>query len=239
MNTASQIFMVAAEIGDIEDAEGVLDGIEDLAGQLGASHRLITGLPMPNRPIGPLVLRNDWPDLQDDEETGDLPFRGDPILNMCLTIDSPINWRLNAAGDSESMITSGLMEAATRNGDTQLIAIPVRSINPYQACVVLAGPDLHLQAEDLVALHYLCARAFRRLLTLGRLSQSRPGDLSARERRVLELTAIGKTANEIGHLLKISQRTVHAHLQNASEKLNASNKTNTAIEAVRYAQISI
>jgi DNA-binding CsgD family transcriptional regulator len=56
---------------------------------------------------------------------------------------------------------------------------------------------------------------------------------------VVELSAVGKTANEIASVLKISQRTVHAHLQNASEKLRASNKTHTVVEALRYGQISM
>jgi DNA-binding CsgD family transcriptional regulator len=50
---------------------------------------------------------------------------------------------------------------------------------------------------------------------------------------------MGKTASEIAEELKISQRTVHAHLQNASEKLRASNKTHTVVEALRYGQISV
>jgi len=66
-----------------------------------------------------------------------------------------------------------------------------------------------------------------------------PGDLSARERRVVELSAGGKTAGQIASLLEISQRTVHAHLQNASEKLRASNKTHTVVEALRYGQITV
>lgn len=56
---------------------------------------------------------------------------------------------------------------------------------------------------------------------------------------MLELTAFGKTAGEIADVLDISQRTVHAHLQNASVKLNASNKTHTVVEALRYGQIRV
>jgi DNA-binding CsgD family transcriptional regulator len=40
-------------------------------------------------------------------------------------------------------------------------------------------------------------------------------------------------------VLKISKRTVHAHLQNASEKLRAHNKTHTVVEALRYGQITV
>ena len=39
--------------------------------------------------------------------------------------------------------------------------------------------------------------------------------------------------------LNISQRTVHAHLQNAGEKLDATNKTQAVVEALRYGQISL
>ena len=76
-------------------------------------------------------------------------------------------------------------------------------------------------------------------ISLGRIESQRPGDLSERERHVLQLTAIGKTAAEIADLLSISQRTVHAHLQNASDKMNASNKTHTVVEALRYGQIDL
>jgi LuxR family quorum sensing-dependent transcriptional regulator len=71
------------------------------------------------------------------------------------------------------------------------------------------------------------------------LLPERPGDLSGRERRVVALSAQGKTAGDIAKILGISQRTVHAHLQNASDKLHARNKTQTVIEALRYGQISL
>jgi DNA-binding CsgD family transcriptional regulator len=91
----------------------------------------------------------------------------------------------------------------------------------------------------MLALDYFCTEAFARLFDLNFVRRERPGDLSARERRVVELSAVGKTASEIATLLKISQRTVHAHLQNASEKLRASNKTHTVVEALRYGQIEV
>ena len=56
---------------------------------------------------------------------------------------------------------------------------------------------------------------------------------------MVALSAEGKTASDIAKLLAISQRTVHAHLQNASEKLRARNKTQTVIEALRYGQITV
>ena len=85
----------------------------------------------------------------------------------------------------------------------------------------------------------LCVAAFERLFALNYLRPERPGELSGRERKVVELSATGMTASEIAQILAISQRTVHAHLQNASDKLRALNKTHTVVEALRYGQISI
>jgi len=81
---------------------------------------------------------------------------------------------------------------------------------PYQACVIAVGAELGLDAKGLIAIDHFTMEGFRRLLALHHLRPDRPGDLSARERTVVELSAVGKTANEIASVLKISQRTVHA-----------------------------
>jgi len=55
--------------------------------------------------------------------------------------------------------------------------------------------------------------------------------LSSREIAVLRWTADGKTSGEISCILKIAERTVNFHINNAITKLNAANKTSAAIKA--------
>ena len=55
--------------------------------------------------------------------------------------------------------------------------------------------------------------------------------LSSREIAVLRWTADGKTAGEIAAILKIAERTVNFHVNNAVVKLNAANKTSAAVKA--------
>lgn len=55
--------------------------------------------------------------------------------------------------------------------------------------------------------------------------------LSNREVQVLRWTAEGKTSNEVADILKISERTVNFHINNAVTKLGAENKTAAAIRA--------
>ena len=60
----------------------------------------------------------------------------------------------------------------------------------------------------------------------------KPIPLTDREVEILRWTAIGKTAWEIGSILKISERTVNFHLQNLMGKFGVHNKTHAAAKAM-------
>lgn len=236
MTEMLELFEIAKKLNRATDPKHVLDVLETQLRQHGASHILITGLPMPNRPMDNLILRFRWPDLRRDGVELNTVSANDSIVPVCLTATRPFLWQ----SDSGEGDHSELLEAAgTSSGEVSALVIPVDDIDPFQAVIVCAGRNLSLSSETMSGIHILASVAIRRLIQLGYVSADRPGDLSARERCVLELTAMGKTASDIADLLKISQRTVHAHLQNAGSKLNASNKTHTVVEALRYAQIRI
>ncbi|WP_124982751.1 transcriptional activator protein SolR [Ralstonia solanacearum] len=56
--------------------------------------------------------------------------------------------------------------------------------------------------------------------------------LTAREREVLCWTGEGKTAYEIGQILRISERTVNFHVNNVLLKLAATNKVQAVVKAI-------
>jgi two-component system nitrate/nitrite response regulator NarL len=62
--------------------------------------------------------------------------------------------------------------------------------------------------------------------------------LSARERRVLELTAQGRSAREIGAELYLSPATVKTHLQGVYNKLGVSDRAAAVAEAMRRGVLS-
>lgn len=220
-------------ISDTNAAHHVLDVLESYLRRMGATHFLVTGLPMPNRPIDSLVHRFRWPDQRNDGIESTSLSATDSALMLGLASNRATVWTITA-GDMEH---SDLLAAAGEGN--QMIIIPVTELHPFQAFVFASGPSLNASKWELSELEVLAAAALSRLRDLGVVSGQRPGALSARERRVLELTAFGNTAGEIAEVLDISQRTVHAHLQNASVKLNASNKTHTVVEALRYGQIRV
>jgi DNA-binding CsgD family transcriptional regulator len=215
---------------DMTSGSQVIAALEAQFQSLGATHFVATGIPLPGRPIEPLVIRVNWADSK-----GPVTLRSDDAaLHRTMSSKRPAVWLESASGSGESALFAALGGMQTR-----IIAVPVCAFLPYQAALLIGGANLAIDTRALLALDYLVTEAFRRLFALGFVRVERPGDLSARERRVVELSAFGKTANEIADILEISQRTVHAHLQNASEKLAAHNKTHTVVEALRYGQITV
>lgn len=59
-----------------------------------------------------------------------------------------------------------------------------------------------------------------------------PEHLTAREREVLRWSADGKTADETGTILGITERTVTYHMTSAMDKLNTTNKTQAVAKAL-------
>jgi len=61
--------------------------------------------------------------------------------------------------------------------------------------------------------------------------------LSGREIECLKWASTGKTSWEISIILEISERTVTFHLTNTQKKLQAVNRTQAIVKAVRFGLI--
>jgi LuxR family quorum sensing-dependent transcriptional regulator len=233
MSSVSELAAEAMRFREMGNSEKILDALEGTFRLLSPTHFLVSTVPMPGRPVEPLVLRRHWSGRwPDDEVTSD-----DAVFREGVTLHRPV---LHDDITETLLLRSALCRAAVADGARSIIWIPVNAFQPYQAIVMVgfAGtPDM----DPLLLGGFECAtvEAFRQLFVLKAVPRERPGDLSGRERRVVALSAVGKTASDIAEALAISQRTVHAHLQNASDKLRARNKTQTVVEALRYGQIAL
>ncbi|CAN5255147.1 hypothetical protein BH10PSE9_BH10PSE9_23930 [soil metagenome] len=233
MVNAGGLIARSESFDEMTSGVGVLDALEAEMRAFGATHFLATGMPMPGRSIDPLILRMSWGDLR-----AHLSIKSqDPALQRAFMRRDAGLW--NETVDPPMEGESALLASMDAVGRRRLLLVPICAFLPYQAVVVAGGTELTLSIKAMLSVTHFVAAAFRRLFALDYLRPHRPGELSGRERRVLELSAMGKTANEIADILTISQRTVHARLQNASEKLGAENKTHTVVEALRYGQIRV
>jgi LuxR family quorum sensing-dependent transcriptional regulator len=232
---AADLIALAEGLRGMNSGADVLDSVQRQFSVLGADHFLATGLPLPGRPLEPLVLRLNWGEVRADRG-GTAPLTpNDPLIQMAFRARRAASW----AHSPEHPLVADSVLVSELGASSRVVTLPICAFLPYQAVVMVAGREVESDPKTLIAADYLCVEAFRRLFALNYLRPERPGELSARERKVVELSASGKTANQIADILEISQRTVHAHLQNASEKLRAHNKTHTVVEALRYGQITV
>jgi DNA-binding CsgD family transcriptional regulator len=65
-----------------------------------------------------------------------------------------------------------------------------------------------------------------------------PCDLTQRERECLTLAALGKTDWEIGHVLKLSEFTVHTHIEQAKRRLGVATRMQAVVLALMCGAIA-
>jgi DNA-binding NarL/FixJ family response regulator len=80
---------------------------------------------------------------------------------------------------------------------------------------------------------WLSRRAVARMSAWTRDSEVIGNELSSREMDVLRLLVAGKTNQEIGHQLKISEKTVEKHVGAIFNKLNVASRVEAAVQAVQ------
>ena len=209
----------------------------------GAEHILITGLPLPGRDLGKLVLYQHWGDSILSSAHLAQVRGSDNLLRRIAVLSKPTCWKLDEPENSwirdSSLINLLQRSGASPRSYRTLIGMHVHHFNVMQVAIFIAGPELTVSDRELTSLSTMIQHELAELHSVHPLLSSRPGELSTREKLVLSMTAEGKTAGDIAEELHISQRTVHAHLQNASEKMQAANKTQTVVEAMRYGQIQL
>lgn len=209
---------------------------------IGAKHVLAVGIPLPGRDLVKLVLFQQWGG--GEIATGQLAqVKGcDPLLRRIAVLGEPAIWRLQE-NDHRWLNDSTLISLLRHSGQDfdsyrTIAGLHVHAFDQFQIAICLGGMDIVSTRRELLSIATEIRFALEDLNAVKPIL-NRPGELSARERTILAFTADGKTASEIASELDISQRTVHAHLQNASEKMQAANKTQTVVEALRYGQIEL
>lgn len=209
---------------------------------IGARHILVTGIPMPARDLHNLVLYKEWAGAQGENDPLFHIKGSDPLLRRIAVLSDPIIWSTTSE-DRGWLLQSDLLRLLNSDNGallpTHIAGLHLHLFDRFQIAICLAGDGFSLSEIEFSQLCQMLVRKFCELDREARFFSARPGELSTRERKVLDLTAQGQTAMEIATALDISQRTIHAHLQNASDKLHAHNKTHTVTEAIRYGQIRL
>ncbi len=133
-----------------------------------------------------------------------------------------------------------VIEAATRFGYTEGMAIPLRSAAGALGLVAFGGGRSPLTDIEQITLTFLGHTAFEAAERIESPNELKiPPILTAREIECLMLVAHGHSDRRIGTLLGVTEPTVRFHIGNAKTKLSASSRTHLAALAVTFGYTSL
>jgi LuxR family quorum sensing-dependent transcriptional regulator len=233
-------FDLIDEFDRLRTADEVMARLSKVLSKFGYTAFLITGVPEPPQRVEPYFLLNGWPESWAKLYGERNYYLDDPVAAWCRRSINPFEWS-EAPYDAERCPRAAeVMNVATDFGMKQGFLVPVVRGNGFHACVTMAGscPDFEPRAKRAIHLVSLYAHA-KVVAFLGLSEASRRAALTDREREVLAWTAVGKSSWDISIILGISERTVNWFIANAARKLDAVNRTQAVVNAIRAGEIQV
>jgi len=202
--------------------------------------RFIYGARIPTSFVKPyFIFISGYPREWRDHYTANNYMVIDPTVQYCAQNITPMSWERGALMQSESTEIRRFMSEASDFGINSGVSFPVHtaqgdfamlsfaSEQPRQPGAVCIERVLPLGQLFTAYLHEAVRRVFdSEVLALSRI------DLTQREKECLLWATEGKTTWETSQILKISERTVTFHLQNAQGKLGVNNRQQAVARAV-------
>jgi LuxR family transcriptional regulator, quorum-sensing system regulator BjaR1 len=239
---ARSAFDLLDDFDHIETREEVTDRLGATFSGFGYSAFLITGVPEPPTPVEPCFILNGLPAAYSKHYVSENFYPDDPVAARCRRATDPFEWSEASYDPGAWPRAAEVMNTAAAFGLRQGYCVPIKRGNGLSACVTLAGerPDLGTRAKR--AIHLISIYAYQKAVSVLGPVQARRTDprlLTHREREVLIWSAQGKSSWEISVILGVSERTVNWFIANASRKLDAVNRTQAVVNAIRSGEIEI
>lgn len=228
-------------LADSSDTAALSTGIQDIVSRLGVDYWFYA-LDLPVVKDQPNELRiGTYPESWVRHYFEHNYIRIDPVISHCQDHAVPLIWqdaidRTRRLLDPTTQRVRQMFDEACEFGLCTGLSVPLHGPGVSWGLMSFASrqyrsrplqkilPEVHLLA------HYV-HEAARRFLLDAAIPVDVP-TLTRRERECLTWAAEGKTSWEIGHMLKISERTAIFHLQNAMHKLRASGRQAAIARAV-------
>lgn len=115
---------------------------------------------------------------------------------------------------------------------------PVHDALGNRGAIVWSGEKEELPLDDRLMLQMVSIHLFNRLAEIGAAWKSGQVMLTEREIQCLSWTAAGKTSLEIAEILGLSEHTVNHYLNQVTRKLEAVNRTQAVVKAIRRGLIA-
>ena len=206
-------------------------------GQFGYTSFLVCSVPnAPDDARKQIALLDGWSEQYDREGY----FQHDPVAAYGLRSTQPFNWSDVRYDAKKEPRAAEVMAEAANIGLKDGFGIPIIRTDSIDG-VTMAGerPDFDSRAKR--AIHLIGLYAHSKAISLLRNTDTAVSRklLTKGEREVLRWTAAGKSSWEISVILSISEATVIWRVQQACRKLNAVNRTQAVVNAIRAKEINV
>jgi LuxR family transcriptional regulator, quorum-sensing system regulator BjaR1 len=124
------------------------------------------------------------------------------------------------------------------NGIFQANYFPVHDADGSRAAVIWMGRQVEVPMTAMMELQMIAIHVYNRLTEIGSFWKDSNVTLSEREIQCLNWTAAGKTSSEIAGILGLSEHTVNHYLNHVTKKLDAVNRTQAVVKAMKKGYIS-
>ncbi|MDO9415661.1 helix-turn-helix transcriptional regulator [Pararhizobium sp.] len=115
---------------------------------------------------------------------------------------------------------------------------PVHDADANRGAVIWSGDRSNVTMSEIMELQMIAIHVYNRLAEIGAMLKTGSVSLSEREKHCLSWTAAGKTSSEIAHILGLSEHTINHYLNQATRKLDAVNRTQAVVKAMKRGFIS-
>jgi LuxR family transcriptional regulator, quorum-sensing system regulator BjaR1 len=213
----------------------------DAVTKLGFTSLGINDLPRPGEGANPVILMESTPPGFRECYIEERFYLVDHICAQARAAAEPFRYSEAPFPRAQAANHRRFLQALDTFGLANGFVVPLGRPANMPACAWLAGADpiLDDDAKRTVQLIALFAASMARVLSCPPDDGAGASKLSGREREVLTWAAQGKSARDIGEILRITKRTVDAHTQNAIRKLGATNRTHAVVVALRDQMIAL
>jgi LuxR family quorum sensing-dependent transcriptional regulator len=191
-----QVFEFVEVCETLTSVEECMNAINPIVADLGFSSFILTGLPLLNQSLEPLVLLDSWPGGWLERYSSRDYFEVDPVGQNVLATSTPFLWS-DAPNQRDKSLSRQMLGEAAEFGLTDGFCVPIHGATGWQSAFSFAH-DRKIDASpmELAAAHLLALTTYGRLRILHGDEPYARKRLTPREREVLTWAAAGKSAWE-------------------------------------------
>jgi DNA-binding CsgD family transcriptional regulator len=221
-------------IGNSKSDKNLEDSVKHFCADLGVGHFFfVSSLFKISNTSSDLSILNGNPEEWQDHYDSSNYFESDIVVNHCRSKHTPLVW-LDPKMPLDR-INKTLYAEAAEYGIVSGISFPYHGIGSdfgmFSGSISTKFKDSPLDSIETQHALYLLGASLFDLYTQDR-GNSYANLLTQREKECLRWAARGKTSWEMSVILKISERTVGFHLDNAKTKLNTTTRTAAVSKAL-------